>query len=67
MKQTLQTYNKDNLEIQEIKLDKSIQNFLERRYYESYDIKRVDIETNEDIDFIKYHISLMTEINLKLI
>jgi len=58
MKQTLQTYNKDNLEIQEIKLDKSIQNFLERRYYESYDIKRVDIETNEDIDFIKIsHIS----------
>jgi len=57
MEQKLQTYNND-LQVQEIKLDKAIQKFLERQNYEHYDIQKVDIETNEDIDFIKIsHIS----------
>ena len=57
MEQKLQTYNSD-LQVQEIKLDKAIQKFLERQDYEHYDIQKVDIETNEDIDFIKIsHIS----------
>jgi len=42
----------------EIKLNKAIQNFLERRSYEQYNIKKVEIENNEDIDFVKIsHIS----------
>jgi len=57
MEQKLQTYN-NNLQVQEIKLDKTIQKFLERQNYEHYNIQKVDIETNEDIDFIKIsHIS----------
>jgi DNA helicase HerA-like ATPase len=69
MEQKLQTYN-NNLQIQEIKLDKAIQKFLERQNYEYYDIQKVDIETNEDIDFIKIsHISYdrnqsQTDLNL---
>lgn len=57
MEQKLQTYT-NNLQVQEIKLDKAIQKFLERQNYEHYDIQKVDIETNEDIEFIKIsHIS----------
>jgi len=53
----LQTYDNES-QIQEVKLDKAIQNFLERNSYEQYDIEKVDIETNEDIDFVKIsHIS----------
>lgn len=44
MEQKLQTYNND-LQVQEIKLDKAIQKFLERQNYEHYDIQKVDIET----------------------
>lgn len=48
----------DKAKVFEIELDKAIQNFLERRDFENYDIQKVDIETNEDIDFIKIsHIS----------
>jgi len=55
--QDVKPYN-SSLEVQEIKLDKAIQNFLERREYEHYDIQKLDIETNENIDFIKIsHIS----------
>ena len=54
----IEVYDSSNLSIQEIKLDKAIQNFLERNSYENYDINRVDIEENIDIDFIKInHIS----------
>jgi len=69
MEQKLQTYNNE-LQVQEIKLDKAIQKFLERQDYEYYDIQKVDIETNEDIDFIKIsHISYdrnqsQTDLNL---
>ncbi len=59
MKQELDTYN-NNVKVAEIQLDKTIQNFLERRGYEYYDIKKqkIDIETNEDISFVKIsHIS----------
>ena len=53
----LETYKySDN--IIEVQLDKAIQNFLERRSYENYDVQKVDIESNEEIDFIKIsHIS----------
>lgn len=58
--------------IQEVKLDKAIQNFLERNFYENYNIstQNIDIEENKDIDFIKInHISYdrskdETDINL---
>ncbi|OCL97194.1 ATP-binding protein [Arcobacter porcinus] len=58
--------------IQEVKLDKVIQNFLERNYYENYNIstQNIDIEENKAIDFIKInHISYdrnkdETDINL---
>ena len=43
MKKNIEVYSGNNLNIQEIKLDKAIQNFLERNSYENYDIKRVDI------------------------
>ncbi len=44
--------------IKEIKLDKVIQGFLERKNYENYDVQNIDIETNEDINFFKIsHIS----------
>ena len=67
----LQVYN-NMLNVQEIKLDKSIQNFLERNSYENYNIatQDMDIEENKDIDFIKInHISYdrskdETDINL---
>ncbi len=65
----LQTYSGD-LAIQEVKLDKMIQDFLERRNYEKYNIKKVDIETNENIEFVKIsHISYdrsqsQTDLNL---
>ena len=50
----LQVYN-NMLNVQEIKLDKVIQNFLERNLYETYNIstQSLDIEENKDIDFIK--------------
>ncbi len=50
----LQVYN-NMLNVQEIKLDKVIQNFLERNLYETYNIstQSIDIEENKDIDFIK--------------
>jgi DNA helicase HerA-like ATPase len=66
----IEVYDSSDLSIQEIKLDKAIQSFLERNSYENYDIKRVDIEENIDIDFIKInHISYdrskdETDINL---
>lgn len=42
----------------EIKLDKTIQNFLERRSYEYFDVETMDIEENSDVKFIKiYHMS----------
>ena len=67
----LQVYN-NMLNVQEIKLDKAIQNFLERNLYETYNIstQNIDIEENKDIDFIKInHISYdrskdETDINL---
>ncbi|MGJ0303755.1 DUF87 domain-containing protein [Aliarcobacter cryaerophilus] len=67
----LQVYN-NMLNVQEIKLDKAIQNFLERNLYETYNIstQSIDIEENKDIDFIKInHISYdrskdETDINL---
>ena len=67
----LQVYN-NMLNVQEIKLDKAIQNFLERNSYENYNIatQDMDIEENKDIDFIKInHISYdrskdETDINL---
>ncbi|MDD2507558.1 MAG: DUF87 domain-containing protein [Aliarcobacter skirrowii] len=67
----LQVYN-NMLNVQEIKLDKVIQNFLERNLYETYNIatQDMDIEENIDIDFIKInHISYdrskeETDINL---
>ena len=47
-----------NKNIVEVKLDKAIQNFLERNNYEQYDVEKVDIENNKDIDFVKVsHIS----------
>lgn len=66
----IEVYDRSDLSIQEIKLDKAIQNFLERNSYENYDVRRVDIEENIDIDFIKInHISYdrskdETDINL---
>ena len=57
MENNLEVYE-TNLEIKEVKLDKAIQNFLERNNYEQYNIEKIDIETNEDIDFVKIsHIS----------
>lgn len=42
----------------EIKLDKAIQNFLERRNYEYFNVENMDIEKNKNIQFIKIsHIS----------
>ena len=70
MMNNIEVYDSNNLNVQEIKLDKAIQNFLERNSYENYDINRVDIEENIDIDFIKInHISYdrskeETDINL---
>ena len=44
--------------IQEIKLDKAVKNFLERRDYEFYNVSKLEQETNEDIEFVKVsHIS----------
>lgn len=51
--QEMETCDVKDLTIQEVKLDKAIQNFLERQSYESFDIQNVDIETNQNIDFIK--------------
>lgn len=67
----LQVYNNMS-NVQEIKLDKTIQNFLERNFYETYNIStaNIEIEENIDIDFIKInHISYdrskdETDINL---
>ncbi len=70
MKNNIEVFSGNNLNIQEIKLDKAIQNFLERNSYENYNIEKVDIEENIDIDFIKInHISYdrskeETDINL---
>lgn len=69
MERELKTYT-NNLTIEEIKLDKIIQHFLERKNYENYNIEKVEIENNEDVDFIKIsHISYdrnksETDINL---
>lgn len=42
----------------EIKLDNVIQNFLERKNYETYNVEKVEFEINENIEFIKIsHIS----------
>ena len=50
-------YSKDK-NIIEVKLDKAIQNFLERNSYEHYNIQKIDIENNENINFVKIsHIS----------
>ena len=55
--QQLQTYDND-FQLEEIKLDRAIQNFLERRDYEFYNVSRLEQETNEDIEFVKIsHIS----------
>lgn len=57
MTMKLQTYDYQS-EVREIKLDKAIQNFLERNCYETYDAQKMDVEENIDIDFIKInHIS----------
>ena len=60
----LQVYN-NMLNVQEIKLDKAIQNFLERNLYETYNIstQSIDIEENKDIDFIKIDGSLIKNID----
>ncbi|MFX4241657.1 helicase HerA domain-containing protein [Aliarcobacter butzleri] len=65
----LVTYN--NLDpVTEIKFDKTIQNFLERNFYETYDVKQLEQEENKNIDFVKInHISYdrnkdETDINL---
>ncbi len=67
----ISTYSVDNKDVQEAKLDKAIQNFLERRSFENYDIQKVDIETNDNIEFVKIsHISYdrnKTETDLNLI
>ena len=56
MHTNLKIYN--DINTIEIKLDKTIQNFLERRSYENYDIENIEIETNENIEYIKIsHIS----------
>ncbi|CAA6824159.1 MAG: Unknown protein [uncultured Sulfurovum sp.] len=48
----------NNISYTDIKLDIAIQNFLERRDYERYDIQKIDIENNEKINFVKIsHIS----------
>jgi DNA helicase HerA-like ATPase len=50
---TPQTYN-DSSGIQELKLDKEIQNFLERRNFETYNVtKQFSIENNEDMEWIQ--------------
>ncbi|MFW2566117.1 ATP-binding protein [Aliarcobacter butzleri] len=65
----LVTYN--NLDpVTEIKFDKTIQNFLERNFYELYDVNQLEQEENKNIDFVKInHISYdrnkdETDINL---
>lgn len=62
-------YSKSDV-VTEIKFDKTIQNFLERNFYETYDVKQLEQEENKNIDFIKInHISYdrnkdETDINL---
>jgi len=51
MTKELQVMNIDN--VQEIKLDKTIQDFLERRNFEYFDIQKMEIEENTNIEFIK--------------
>ncbi len=48
-----QRISKQNLDILEIKLDRAIQNFLERRNYEIFDVEKIVIENNSDLEFIK--------------
>lgn len=66
----IEIYDSSNLGIQEIKLDKAIQSFLERNSYENYNIEKLDVEQNIGVDFIKInHISYdrskdETDINL---
>lgn len=56
MNKTLEKINLND--IQEIKLDKTIQNFLERRNFENFDIKNMEVENSSNIEFIKIsHIS----------
>ena len=51
------TYDGSN-DIIEVKLDKAIENFLERRGYEQYDVEKVEIEEGQEVEFIKIqHIS----------
>ena len=65
----LVTYNNTDL-VTEIKFNKAIQNFLERNFYELYDVKELEQEENKNIDFIEInHISYdrnkdETDINL---
>ena len=55
--QALQTY-KESQNVTEVQLDRAIQNFLERRGYENYDVAKVDIEEGKEIEFVKIqHIS----------
>lgn len=57
MSDELKPYSK-NETFTEIKLDKAIQNFLERDGYESFDVQNLEIEQNEDLEFINVaHIS----------
>jgi len=39
----IEIYN-NSVKVTEIQLDKAIQNFLERRDYETYDVQKVDVE-----------------------
>ncbi len=65
----LVTYNNTDT-VTEIKFNKAIQNFLERNFYELYDVKELEQEENKNIDFIEInHISYdrnkdETDINL---
>lgn len=56
MDKTIENINLNT--VQEIKLDKTMQNFLERRNFEYFDVKNMEVENSNDIEFIKIsHIS----------
>ena len=65
----LSTYD-NSVNVVEIQLDKAIQNFLERRGYEQYNVEKVEIEEGQEIEFVKIqHISYdrgksQTDLNL---
>jgi|GEM_PF-2418347 len=47
-----------NESVEYLKLDKLIQNFLERRNYEDYNVEKIEVENNEAIEFVEIsHIS----------